>query len=72
MFRYFIAGNFWVFLAVVLVLGRKPWRAGPTRYEFLGQGSMDPTSYNLLIAFCVTAAAIFFLLAWKTHEKQPS
>jgi len=29
-----------------------------------------PTSYNLIIVFCVTAAAISFLLAWKTEEKK--
>jgi len=69
MLRYFVAGNVWAFLAVALTLGRKAWRTSPTRYEFVGQGSLDPTSYNLIIAFCVTAAAIFFLLAWKTHDK---
>jgi hypothetical protein len=70
MLRYFIAGNLWAFVAIVLTLGRRPWRTSPTRYEFLGFGSLDPTSYNLIIVFCVAAAAIFFLLAWKTEQKK--
>lgn len=70
MLRYFVAGNLWAFVAIVLTLGRRPWRVAPTRYEFLGFGSLDPTSYNLIIVFCVTAAAIFFLLAWKTEAKK--
>jgi hypothetical protein len=70
MLRYFVAGNLWAFVAIVLTLGRRPWCASPARYEFLGYGSLDPISYNLIIVFCVTAAAIFFLLAWKTQQKQ--
>lgn len=70
MLRYFVAGNVWAILAVALTLGHRAWRTQSTRYEFLGQGSLDPTRYNLIIAFCVTAIAIFFLLAWKTYEKQ--
>ena len=72
MLRYFVAGNLWAFLAVVLTLGRRAWRSGPPRYEFFGHGSLGPTSYNLIITFCVAAAAIFFLLAWKTHGKGES
>ena len=69
MLRYFVAGNVWAILAVVLTVGRKAWRTSPARYEIFGQGSLDPTSYNLMITFCITAAAIFFLLARKTHVK---
>lgn len=69
MLRYFVAGNVWAILAVALTVGRKAWRTQPARYEFFGYGSLDPTGYNLIIAFCVTATAIFFLLAWKTHGK---
>ncbi|MHC4517740.1 MAG: hypothetical protein ACYTAS_04060 [Planctomycetota bacterium] len=73
MLRYFIAGNLWAFLAVVLILGREGWRTQPARYGFMGiQGAFSAASYNLIVAFCVTAATIFFLLAWKTHEKKPS
>jgi hypothetical protein len=70
MLRHFIAGNLWAFVAIVLALGRRPWRNAPTRYEFLGYGSLDPTSYNLIIVACLSAAAIFFLLAWKTEPKK--
>ncbi len=70
MLRYFIAGNLWAFVAIMLTLGRRSWRNAPTRYEFLGYGSLDPTSYNLIIVACLSAAAIFFLLAWKTEPKK--
>jgi hypothetical protein len=73
MLRYFVAGNLWLLLAVVLVLGRELWRTGPALYGFAGvEGSLTAVSYNAIVAFCVTAAAIFFLLAWKTHDRQQS
>ncbi len=68
MLRYFIAGNLWLFLAVVLLIGREPWRTAPVRYGFLGVGSLG-ASYNLVVAFCVTVAAIFFILAYRTGRK---
>jgi hypothetical protein len=71
MLRYFVAGNLWIFLAVVLVVGREAWRSAPGRYGFAGiESSLTAASYNSIVAFCVTAAAIFFLLAWKTHDKK--
>ena len=70
MLRYFIAGNLWMFLGILLLIGREAWRSGPVRYGFLGVGSLSAAVYNLVVAFCVIAAAIFFLLAWKTQPKQ--
>jgi hypothetical protein len=70
MLRYFIAGNVWMFLGVLLLIGREAWRTGPVAYGFLGVGSLGSTEYNLVVAFCVITAAIFFLLAWKTEPKR--
>ena len=70
MLRYFIAGNLWMLVSILLLIGREAWRTGPVRYGFLGVGSLSATVYNLVVAFCVIAAAIFFLLAWKTQPKQ--
>ena len=70
MLRYFISGNLWLFLAIVLILGREAWRSQPARYGFLGVGSFSAAGYNLIVAFCVTVAAIFFLLTWKTGQKK--
>lgn len=70
MLRYFVAGNVWAFAAIVLTLGHRPWHMAPTQYECPGSGSLDPVSYNLIVVFCVTAAAVFFLLAWKTEPKK--
>ena len=72
MLRYFIAGNVWSVMVILLVLGRKAWRAGPTRYTFFGAGSLSPTEYNSVILFCITAAAIFFILAWRTTQEGKS
>jgi len=69
MLRYFIAGNVWMLLGIVLLVGREAWRTGPARYGFAGVGSLTSTTYNLIVTFCVIAAAIFFLLAWKTGPK---
>ncbi len=70
MLRYFVAGNVWAFAAVVLTLGRRPWDMAPAQYPCPGPGSLDPVSYNLIIVFCITAAAVFFLLAWRTESKK--
>lgn len=70
MLRYFVATNLWALMAIALVVGRKPWRASPTRYECFGRGSLDPASYGLLIALCLTAAGVFFPLTWKTRAKK--
>lgn len=70
MLRYFVAGNLWLFLAVVLIMGRDAWRMGPARYGFLGVGSFSAAGYNLVVAFCVTVAAILFLIAWKTGQNK--
>jgi len=70
MLRYFIAGNLWMFSGILLLVGREAWRSGPVRYGFLGVGSLSAAVYNLVVTFCVIAAAIFFLLAWKTQPKQ--
>jgi hypothetical protein len=69
MLRYFVAGNLWLFLAVFLVLFREAWRTAPARYGFLGAGSLTAVRYNLIVAFCLTVAAVFLLLAWKTGPK---
>ena len=69
MLRCFVTGNLWLFLAVVLLIGREPWRTAPTRYGFLGVGSLTPVGYNLVVAFCVIVAAVFLLLAYRTGPK---
>ena len=69
MLRYFVTGNLWLLLAVVLLIGREPWRTSPVCYGFLGVGSLTAVGYNLVVAFCVIVAAVFLLLAYRTGPK---
>ena len=66
--KYFIAGHFWLFVAIVLFFGQKPtnW-AGHSR--FFGFG---PELSNPMYFVCVSAVAgfgVFHLYqAWKTNR----
>ena len=63
MTRYFVAGNLWLAISLVLILGRKFERSEPTMYSFFGVGQwLYPGSYNLLILVCI-ALGIGFLVA---------
>ena len=70
MLRYFIAGNVWALCTLLMFLGRKAWRAGPTRYTFFGLGSLSPGQYNFLILCCIVMAVVFFVITWKTRENK--
>ena len=59
----FIAGNFWLFTALVLFLGEKWERSEPTRYSFAGLGAwLSPESYSGLVYGCLFVAAVCFAL----------
>ena len=70
MLRYFVAGNIWAVCALLMILVRKAWRTGPTRYTFFGFGSLSPPQYNFLILCCVVMAVVFFFITWKTRENK--
>ncbi len=49
--RYFIAGNIWLVLALVLLIGRNVARTSPTMYSYFKVGAwLYPAKYNLLVA----------------------
>lgn len=68
MTRYFIAGNAWLFAAVMLYIGKCSERAAPDRYSVFGTGRwFSPSEYTAL-NLCVLAIAIgFFVIAAKTR-----
>ncbi len=67
---YFIAGNFWLFAALVMVLGRKVARTQPTMYSFFDVGGWYyPGTYNLWIGVCLIAALTCLALAWTSRRR---
>jgi hypothetical protein len=73
MMRYFVAGNFWLAIALAAFTGQTWERSNPTRYSFFGVGGwMTPTSYNLILLLCLALAAVFFSMAWKRRQIKAS
>ena len=58
MLRYFVAANFWLFVALTLFIGRTYERSNPERYSFFGAGAwLSPAEYwCMLIAVLIIAA----------------
>ncbi len=70
MTRFFVAGNFWLFTALVLVLGRKVARTQPMMYSFFDVGGWYyPGTYNFWIGVCLMVAAACFALAWTNRRR---
>lgn len=73
MLRYFIAANFWLFVALVLYVGRKFERGDPTRYSVFGVGQwFSPNEYWWLISAALAiATTCFVLLLISRNQKKP-
>ncbi len=68
MTSFFVTGNVWLVLTLLMVLGNHTVRTQPDMVAFFGLGAwLDPERYNLLIVLCMAAAVICFVLAWKTR-----
>jgi len=63
MLRYFIAGNVWLFAALVIVLGREVVRTEPVRYAFYGIGGWFTAGGYAAIVVCCIVLGLGFLLA---------
>lgn len=64
MTRYFIAGNVWLLVALVLLLGKNVMRGSPTRYAFFGIGGWyAPGTYYLIVLICAVIGAAFLIAA---------
>lgn len=70
---YFVGGNFWLLMALVLWLGRNAVRTGPTRYSFFGVGGwLSPFEYGLLVVACAfIGAALMFLWSRPANTSDP-
>ncbi len=70
MTRFFVAGNVWLVLALLMVLGSHVERHQPTMVAFFGLGAwFYPETYNGLVGLCVAAAVVCFALAWRTRRR---
>jgi len=75
--RYFIAGNLWLFLSLVLFLGRHtekvriPGIPRTMRVSFLGFGfSFSPSGYTMILILCLIVAGVLFFLSWRTTRRE--
>lgn len=67
---YFLAGNFWLLMALLLLIGRKAERYQPTFYSFFGIGGwLSPIAYGFLIFACVVIGVIFIF--YKKKDSTP-
>jgi hypothetical protein len=67
---YYVMGNVWLIIALILLVGRFPVREAPTMYSFFGMGGWRyPSDYNLMIGVGVLAAVIQFVLAVNAGRK---
>ena len=70
MTRFFVAGNVWLVLALLMVLGSRVERDQPTMVAFFGLGAwFYPETYSRLEGLCVAVAVACFALAWKTRRR---
>ena len=69
MARYFVFGNFWLFVALALFLGCSFARSGPDMVSFTQWGGWLYTStYQALEILCLIAALVCFILATATRK----
>ena len=70
---YFVAGNLWLLIALVLLLGRKAERFQPTFYSFFGTRSwLSPFAYGFLIVACAfIGVGLIFLGSRATNVSNP-
>lgn len=67
--RYFVAGNFWLFVALALLVGKTYERSAPLRYSFFGLGHwFTPFGYHLLIALIFLLALAYLAGAGRRHR----
>lgn len=64
--KFFVAGNLWLLIALVVLLGRNVERHDPTRYSFIGYGWWDPMTYNLIVILLFIFGLFLLRKGWKT------
>jgi hypothetical protein len=61
--HYFTAGNVWLLVALILVIGKKAvyYGQGPQRSFFGVGGDYTPEVYGLMVLTCLAAGIIFLV-----------
>lgn len=71
MARYFIAGNLWLLASLLVFVGRRFERSGPTMYSVFGFGrSFSANGYTALNLSLLALAIIFFVADAQTRPKK--
>ena len=66
---YFVAGNVWLIIALVLLLGKNNVRIQPTFHSFFGVGGWySPGAYWLMIVACAALGVGFLNAAWRKQQ----
>jgi len=66
-----VVGNWWLMVALVLLLGQQVARNEPTMYSFMGWGGWCyPKTYGLWIGLCLAIAAVHFILSYFVWRKR--
>lgn len=63
----FYMANFWLFVTLMLIVGRTPERYSPTRYSCFGYGYFNPFAYGLLVVIVLSVSLI--MLNWARSKK---
>lgn len=71
MIAYFVAGNFWLFVTLLLIVGRENMRSQPDMVAWFGMGNwFYPGTYGFLV-FVVLLISVFFFICYKRTIPKP-
>ncbi len=69
--RYFVAGNIWLFISLVIAVGPRVERSAPTRVSLWGIGGwFSPPEYTALWVIALLAGIVFLFMGFKDKKKQ--
>ena len=68
---YFLTGNIWLMVGLVLMLGRNNvWIGMRPMYSFFSVGQwFEPSTYNGFVVFALGAAGVSFVLGMRNRKK---
>ena len=73
MLRYFVAGNLWLFLAVLVYVGQTVERTEPLRYSVFRFGRwFEPSEYwSLTLALIAMSIICFAMYVFRSRKTKP-
>jgi len=73
MLRYFVAGNLWMLVALIMYVGRTAERTGPPRYCLFGVGQWFQThEYWAIVALPIAVSLLYFIMYSYSANKSKS